>query len=494
MRRILLVFCLFAGNFFISAQTDFQSIINSEIVKDKLTFQIIGDSLNMSMDNGEPKEMVKELSLQGKSKQIVINTKFIHPLKYQVSLENKLVDDELSKAAQEYLSQFTGYVSAFSKSDVEGLVDTNVKIDSSVTTPDYIIKNPHLIELYALLTGYDEGFFDSGTSIDPLLIAMVAVKDKDIEGEIIAEYENIFTNIWEIESFESIKEALDTNKGILKSIEEKIKLITASTAKLKDETSTFKSTYLSKVSMDIRKNIINLIKDKIEVIEKDHEVFLKKKEELDLKYKAFAVLLNKIAKSSYGKDGEKETRIERIIFENKKRNVLTVYFKKFEYNKKTKALTEKDKKSYTIYLRKFQTFIPVISGGVLYTNVTFDTYGTETNDADDMLLTQGKSEENKFTIAAHLNLYINNGWNNPLFLQFGVGPSKEKPLIFGGLGMQLGAKFSLSAGAVFTWAPTLDELSVGDVVTGTTQINDDIIYKFTSSPKFYLGLSFDLTK
>lgn len=494
MKKIVIILYLLSiGMNSVSAQSDFQSIIESEIVKDKLSFQIIGENLNISIDSKETKQMVSKLGLQGKSKQIVINSKFIHPLRYQVSLTNKLVEDELTKAAQEYFTQFTSYITSISNA---GSYNSSGRSFSTAKTKTVIIKNPHLIELFALLNGSDQNFFsssDAPVSTTELLNAMVAINDKEIEDHIVKSYEEMFENIWKIESYEEIKKSLESNKLILSKIEDSIGKISKSIDRLKAESSDFSTKYLIHSLTDITKNTVGLISSKIDQIDNDHKLFLKKKEDLDKKYSAFKTLLDNISIKTYG-DDNKETRIDEIIFEKGKRNEVTIYLKIFDYDKKTKALTEKEQKTYTIYLRKHQTFLPVVASGVLYTNLSFETYGTETNDAGETLLTQGKSKDNEIAIGAYLNMYLNNGWSTPVFFQIGVGPSKEKPLLFTGFGLNLGSRISLSLGGVFTWVPTLDELNVGDLVTGTTQIEDDLIYKFTNSPKLYLGLSFDLTK
>lgn len=493
MKKNILLGILFLGILNVSAQSNFQSIIESEIVKDKITFEIIGENLNISLDNSEPKEMVESLNLQGGSKQIVINSKFIHPLKYQVSLTNKLVEDELTKAAQDYFSQFIKYISSISSSSFAKPKAKGVVSSARTIT----LKNPHLIELYALLSNGTHNFFDPPTASDPsrsdLLTAMEAIDNKTVESDVMDRYETIFNNIWEIEKYEDINTSIEENKSILEKIKSKIDELASVISELDDESDDFAASYIAFNSTSIAKNNLALIKNKIEQIKNDYQTFLKKKQELDDKYDTFVKLLDNISNNTYGEDS-KETRLDKIIFEKGKRNEVSIYLKIFDYDKKSKALTEKEQKTYTLYLRKYQTFIPVVASGVLYTNLSFETYGTEENEVGETKLTQGKFKDNEIAIGAYLNLYYNNGWNTPVFLQIGVGPSKEKPLLFAGAGMSIGSRISISGGAVFTWAPTLNELSVGDMVTGTTQIEDDIIYKFTNSPKFYLGLSFDLTK
>lgn len=483
---------LFFSTYSTTAQSDFQKIIESEIVKDKLTFQIIGDNLNISIDGKEAKEIGEELSLQGKSGQIVFNTKFIHPLKYQITLKNKALDDELTKAAQEYFSQFQNYISSITNSVSSNAAASGLAVMSSAKS--VTIKNPHLIELFAFLNGSYSNFFDSSATPDrqSFLCAMTKINDKEIEKKIIANYEQIFENIWKINSYVEIKSAIEENISVLKEIEGSLKEIKTTNDKLRLEADSFAKVFIKDSSTTVDKNTIGLISNKIGEVENDNKNFLKKKAELDSKYEAFIKLFGDISKNTYG-EKDKETRIDEIAFEKGKRNEVTIFFKIFNYDKKSKVIKEKEQKTYIIHLRRYQTFVPVVASGVLYTNLSFQIFGTETNEDGETLVALGESKDNEIAVGAYLNMYLNNGWNNPMFLQLGVGPSKEKPLLFTGLGMSIGSRISISGGAVFTWVPTLDMLNIGDAVTGTTQIENDIKYKFTDAPKFYLGISFDLT-
>ena len=143
-----------------------------------------------------------------------------------------------------------------------------------------------------------------------------------------------------------------------------------------------------------------------------------------------------------------------------KRHELTVVLEKIAFNNTEKSIKVENTKSFLLHVRKKTTFIPVLSSGVLYTNLSFPQYSTDTNAAGETIVAQTKDKENEIAVAAYLNLYFNNDWDIPVFLQFGVGPSKEKPLFFLGGGFELLQKLTFSTGAVFTWMPKLNDLSV----------------------------------
>jgi len=484
----LVIFLFLISNSTALAQTDFQSIIESEVVKDKIKFKIINKNLEMAIDNGIYKPVPKEINLQGKSNIIVFNSDYIHPLKYKISLENKLVEDELKNAVQEFLSKLVTSIQSINKSTTPTLKGfrTLTRKDEHIT-----LKNKHLIELFSLLNGMQNNFFDKETSKE-FLNAMKNVSNENFDA-IITSYNEMFTNIWDIKKYEEIDIVFKENKKLAEIIDTKLKTTKTINKTLQEEATKFIGSFLKDDKTSLTINTTELIKLKIKDVEVDFNSFIKTKESLDEKYEKIKDLFTKINDRTY-KEKTKETRIDTVSFKKGKKNEVTIYLKIYDYNKESKSLTEKEQKEYKINLRKYQRLIPVISSGVLYSNLTFNSFGTGTNANDETIIEKGRVTENEITIGAYLNLYLNNGWQNPVFLQLGIGPSKEKPLLFGGVGMNIASRVSLSVGTVFTWAPSLNQLKVGDVVSGTVDIENDIIYNFTNTPKFYLGISYNLSK
>lgn len=485
---LMLIFCLISINQ-LSSQNNYQAIIESDIVKDKIKFKIINKNLEFALDDGVFKPLPKEINLQGKSNITIFNSNYIHPLKYNISLENKLVEDELKKAVQEYLIELTTSLQSFSKS-TPSLSGSRTFAGSSVES--LVLKNKHLIELFAIINGFKNDFFNNDSSAE-FLDAMKFVSNDKIN-EINQNYNQMFANLWDIKGYEEIDIAIKENKRLAKENEKKIKETNEKIEKLELESKKFIGSYLKLNETYLTLNITELIKLKVKDVNEDFEDFLKMKENLNTKYTKLEELFIAISNSTYKEKDKKETRIDLINFEEGKRNEITIYFKIYDYNTETKAITEKEHKEYKINIRKYQKLIPVVSSGVLYTNLTFNNFGTGTNDKDETIIEKGEDKDNEIAVGAYLNLYLNNGWQNPIFFQLGVGPSKEKPLLFGGLGINIASKLSLSVGAVFTWTPSLNELNVGDVISGTAEIENDITYKFTNTPKFYLGLSYNLSK
>jgi hypothetical protein len=74
----------------------------------------------------------------------------------------------------------------------------------------------------------------------------------------------------------------------------------------------------------------------------------------------------------------------------------------------------------------------------------------------------------------------------------GVGTSKDLPSLLAGGGFRFSkpSHFSVSFGGLWTWRQELDKLKVGDVITGTTDLTNDLKYKFMSSPAFFIGINY----
>ena len=177
-----------------------------------------------------------------------------------------------------------------------------------------------------------------------------------------------------------------------------------------------------------------------------------------------------------------------------KRYELTVSVEKIKFNSDEKTMTIEATEAYVLHVRRFQLFTPVVSSGVLYTDLTFKQYGTDTNANGNTIITESKDKVSNLSIAAYLNMYVENKWNLPIYLQLGFGTSTERPLFFLGGGFTLSDKLNISAGGIFTWFPKLNDLVVGQEVTGTSAIQEDITYDFVTKPKFYIGINFDIGK
>ena len=78
-------------------------------------------------------------------------------------------------------------------------------------------------------------------------------------------------------------------------------------------------------------------------------------------------------------------------------------------------------------------------------------------------------------------------------LQIGASTSKDLPAILTGVGLRLfgiagKGDISIGGGAMFGWAKDLQKLKVGDVITGTKDIDADLGYAGTPHVKAYFSI------
>jgi hypothetical protein len=158
---------------------------------------------------------------------------------------------------------------------------------------------------------------------------------------------------------------------------------------------------------------------------------------------------------------------------------------------------KKEKFKRTIRIRRFQRFIPEASAGVAYTSLTFPKFGTATDSAGKQHVANAGEDVLKkinFTVMLNYNYFITNSAVHPFF-QVGTGINANFPTLFTGAGLRLntaaGRRLAISFGFASTWIKTLDKLKIGDVVTGTADIEKDIKYEFNWPPKPYVGMQYN---
>jgi hypothetical protein len=144
-----------------------------------------------------------------------------------------------------------------------------------------------------------------------------------------------------------------------------------------------------------------------------------------------------------------------------------------------------------IRVRNYHFLIPEFALGVFYTNLDYPHYGTATNGTSTVV--SGPENRNYSVVAAaHLNLVVNtHGLVNPMF-QFGVGTAKELPSLLAGGGIRFSkpTHTAITFGALWTWRKELDKLKVGDTIANTAILDNDLTYKLTTKPSFYIGINY----
>jgi len=149
-----------------------------------------------------------------------------------------------------------------------------------------------------------------------------------------------------------------------------------------------------------------------------------------------------------------------------------------------------------IFIRKFDRFVPEVAAALVYTNFNYSEFGTSTNENGEQIVSE--NEVNNLTNfkasgMINLNLFIENSSVHPLW-QLGFSTHRDAPIIMSGFGLRTTSsglnRFAISGGLAMTWMKSLNSLSLGDVVDGTGQINEDLIL---SAPKYspYIAIQYN---
>lgn len=136
----------------------------------------------------------------------------------------------------------------------------------------------------------------------------------------------------------------------------------------------------------------------------------------------------------------------------------------------------------TFVVRKNSYFVTERAAAMIYNNLTYPQYGTAKNPNGETVVKRTEDHQ-PINGALMLNLVIRIGRDTSVawpFLQFGVSSAKDFPGFLAGLGIRFADpfNFSISAGGMITRYKDLDgNLKVGDVVSGTDDINKHLTYK-----------------
>lgn len=130
-----------------------------------------------------------------------------------------------------------------------------------------------------------------------------------------------------------------------------------------------------------------------------------------------------------------------------------------------------------------------VSTGIFYSSTTLKGFGV----SDNLTITEDNITKNNPVTAIFLNFNFGIGsrYFAPL-TQIGIDPTKKRPFLLLGGGFSIPSSgIAFTGGPIWTWSPTLDKLSVGQTIASTTDLENDIQYKFEVEPKgWYLGIQY----
>lgn len=193
--------------------------------------------------------------------------------------------------------------------------------------------------------------------------------------------------------------------------------------------------------------------------------------------------------------------LSRSLVFNGRNSIFTVSISKGGYELSSEnqliPLTEKPIFTKIVYFRKFQTFVPELSVGTAFTFFKYNEWGTTTDTAGKQVVAEPEERELKnlnISTMLNFNFYIPNSSVHP-FWQIGAGINSGIPTFLTGAGLRSNInnsrRLAISTGFAMTWLPRLKDLKVGQAVTGTDEIEKDIVKEFTWPPKPYIGLQYN---
>lgn len=471
------------------SQSTLETVKASLPVRDEITLFIKDFSkVDFRVDNmPSPKTLDSVTFFEGKSREFRVYVDFVNPLRFRVKAENKELDDELYKASNEYLTSAVSLLQSIGAAqDATSSGGRTGPPELSQTAKNKIefeISDPQLAELYILLTLKDKDFF---VGKDSLIKAMTTLRFEKTKESIFKKTNELFSGLTKITKLEEID--ITTAANTVKSGEIERDLAGLEQRLEKLNTSISGTTYMFNGQID--DNFKNVAMFKTGALGKEVLGLRTSWTDIKTKYEALIKLFDGIKAE---KEGNRFLLTKILNLRSAKRNELKLYVEKVDFDLNEKTMKISDKKTFLLNVRKYSILIPVVSSGVLYSNLAFQRYGTDTNEAGEMIVSKTEEDASELVMGAYLNLYFNTKSDYLPFLQLGVGPSSDKPLLFLGGGFGLSNKINIASGMIFTWFPELKGLQEGDVVTGTSQIEDAIKYRFEATPKFYVGININLT-
>lgn len=469
------LFFLLLIPYFTMGQTSILDVSESEIVKNHIILSIGPDSLLNFIIDDNPLTRYNVLEnkqlFQVKGNSFHIRMKYVNPLHYQITSNSRSIDDDIFKSSDKYITDAISFFGKITKNTNESQMEIEgPKEDLTFKTSD-----PEVFDIYVRLrTRMEEDITQD------MLNTLMNINVNNAFQTSMDSIKSSYQRLYDITEFSHVPRIIKLNESKMLQINQNLTAVGDSImafedklVKLLKDRNGFKFQY-------IQIGIINL------------------KEKLEKRRKEIEEEKNKYAKIKNLFESTKVSNEELIISDLKISREKSFYevdilVKKIEFDFNKLTLSVKSEKLYTLRIRKFYRFIPSVSTGAIYSNLIFKTFGTDKNALGETIVSESEEELDPLNFGTYLNLHIQNRTEITPLIQFGVSTTKNKPALMLGLGATY-RDISLSVGSLWTWAPKLNTLSLGQIVSGTTEIEDDIKYYFQGKPFLYFGLSFNILK
>jgi hypothetical protein len=156
---------------------------------------------------------------------------------------------------------------------------------------------------------------------------------------------------------------------------------------------------------------------------------------------------------------------------------------------------QKDVASTSMTVRRYSLLTPEIGVGAVFGTIRAPQYGTATNSAGQTVVARVPNSSLTVSPAIMVNFLCRcgTGFLDPM-IQIGAATSKTLPAVLTGIGFHLfgigKGDVAIGGGAMFGWTKDLQKLKIGDIVTGTKDIDADLGYSGTPHVKAYFTIQY----
>lgn len=427
-----------------------------------------------------------------------IYMKWINPLKYKITWKDSTYVDEREKAINDFVTllvaQFGSPVSSLNNNESSSLIAKSQKPTLRVGSTELFIpengfNNTDLTFLYMHLRANQNVLTDEERKNLSSITKDISELDKKIAVNISKNIDNMFIELFSLSDPTMVRNVVDmkinelnkfndthleVNKLqniILKSLSE----ITLKDKLLNSYTKTVISNFINHTITINNSNKV-LIDKLIPIIDQMNS----------------SINIDEVSSNSATKDFY---RIRNISFEDGQQLKTDLILTEYEYKKDTKEIIKKDNiLNKSITFQKYDFFSVSVSTGIFYSSTTLKGFGVSNSPDGQFIVTEDNITENNPITAVFLNFNFGIGsrYFAPL-TQIGIDPTQRRPFILLGGGFSIpSARISFTSGPLWTWSPTLNNLTVGNTITSTTQLDQDIQYNFELKPKgWYLGIQYN---
>jgi len=160
------------------------------------------------------------------------------------------------------------------------------------------------------------------------------------------------------------------------------------------------------------------------------------------------------------------------------------------------VITSEDERAATLRLRYFTPFAVEAGAGAVFAVVDRPKYGTRRNSRGDLTIASAGVTSLSVDPSVLLNFVCRCGGGTILepMAQVGASTSKETPSLFVGGGLRLfvvgRGDVAVGGGLLLAWVRDLSTLAVGDVVSGTADIQKDLAFGRTPRAGHYFVIQY----